>query len=157
MIPIKSDLFFQRRKGMNAKKPYALLLLTSLIISLVACVSRPVDSPQGNNAAPAQTTLVPSTLAVPGAATLPPVSASSTTAATSVPPSATVIPVDEEDCMAGCHPPDPNENIAAGANPQPASHAGRTACLVCHATQAQPTLPATHTGRLDPSCTVCHK
>ena len=142
---------------MTAKKPYVLLLLLSLTIALGACVSRPADLPEGNNAAPAQTTRVPSTLAVPDAPTLSSVSGSPTTTAASVSPNETVIPVDEEDCMAGCHSPDPNENIAAGAQPQPASHAGRTTCLVCHATQTQPAMPATHNGRLDPSCTVCHK
>lgn len=142
---------------MNAKKPYVLLLLLSLTITLGACVSRSVEAPVGNNAAPAQTTPGPSAPTVPAVSTVSSVSGSPTTTAASVSPNETVIPVDEEDCMAACHIPDPNENIAAGAKPQPASHAGRTTCLVCHATQAQPAMPATHNGRLDPSCTVCHK
>lgn len=62
----------------------------------------------------------------------------------------------EEDCMAECHLPDPNDYFAAGAKPLPASHAGRTTCLVCHATAAAPVLPATHLGRLDESCRGCH-
>ncbi len=81
--------------------------------------------------------------------------------AVAVAPTLTPVAVEngEEDCMAGCHIPDPNEHIADGAVAQPASHAGRSTCLTCHATAVAPVpaLPATHRGRLDPSCAVCHK
>ncbi len=63
----------------------------------------------------------------------------------------------EEDCMAACHIPDPNDYFAAGAKPLPASHVGRTACLACHTTADAPALPATHVGRLDVACQGCHK
>jgi hypothetical protein len=142
---------------MTAKKPYGLLLLLILTIALGACVSRPVDAPEGTSAAPAHATLAPSTPVAPGASTVSSESGSPTPPAVPASPDVTVIPAEEEDCMAGCHIPDPNEFIGAGAMPQPASHIGRTTCLTCHATLAQPAMPATHTGRLDPSCTVCHK
>jgi hypothetical protein len=64
---------------------------------------------------------------------------------------------EEEDCMAGCHTPSVNDLLDAGAADQPADHAGRVACLSCHSNLAQPSLPATHAGRMDPSCAVCHK
>lgn len=142
---------------MTAKKPYVLLLLLILTIALGACVSRPIDAPEVNSAPPARATLASSTPAAPGASALSAESGSPTTPAVPAAPDATIIPAEEEDCMAGCHIPDPNEFIGAGAMPQPASHTGRTTCLTCHATQTQPALPATHAGRLDPSCTVCHK
>jgi len=63
---------------------------------------------------------------------------------------------DEEDCMAGCHVPDANESYAEGAKPQPATHVNLTTCLNCHATLQTPSLPASHLGRLDPSCATCH-
>ncbi len=64
---------------------------------------------------------------------------------------------EEEDCMAGCHIPDPNEGFDTGANPQPASHVARTTCLSCHSSPAAPAPPADHKGRMDPSCALCHK
>jgi hypothetical protein len=63
----------------------------------------------------------------------------------------------EEDCMAECHIPDPNESFGAGAKLLPASHDGRTTCLACHTTADAPALPDTHVGRLDESCLGCHK
>jgi formate dehydrogenase gamma subunit len=39
----------------------------------------------------------------------------------------------------------------------PADHAGRTACLACHANGVGPALPADHAGRADSTCTACHK
>ncbi len=62
----------------------------------------------------------------------------------------------EEDCMALCHIPDPNDFFAAGAMPLPASHSGSTTCLNCHTTVATPALPDTHVGRLNESCRGCH-
>ncbi len=48
---------------------------------------------------------------------------------------------------------------AGAALPLPASHAGRTACTVCHASGVggAPKLPADHQGRQDATCTACHK
>ncbi len=47
----------------------------------------------------------------------------------------------------------------SGPKPLPASHAGRTACLVCHSTgvSGAPKPPADHEGRTDATCTACHK
>ena len=64
--------------------------------------------------------------------------------------------VEEEDCMAACHVPNATDNIAAGAMLQPSTHVNRTDCLGCHATLDKPALSATHVGRLNPSCVVCH-
>lgn len=89
-----------------------------------------------------------------------PTSAASPAALAVVAATATAMPIvvaEEEDCMAGCHPPDPNEHIADGAVVQPVSHVGRTTCLTCHASPSRPALPASHLGRMDPSCAVCHK
>ena len=96
---------------------------------------------------------------LPAAGTRPTVAPSVATSVPGVPaaPTNTAAPAEEEeDCMAACHIPDANESFAAGAKPQPASHAGRPTCLACHATLVKPALPATHVGRLDVSCAVCH-
>lgn len=58
--------------------------------------------------------------------------------------------------MAGCHIPDSSAQFGAGAVRQPPSHVDRATCLVCHSALAQPALPATHAGRMDPSCSLCH-
>ncbi|MBI4789849.1 MAG: hypothetical protein HY782_22680 [Chloroflexi bacterium] len=139
---------------------FGLLLASFLIIVFVtACVTKTTPTPEPRPTAvpiastQSTPTVTPSPMAVPPTAT--PLATPSPTA---VPPTATPVPqvVDEEDCMAGCHIPDPNEHIADGAAPQPASHIGRATCLVCHAAPEKPPLPATHKGRLDPSCKVCH-
>jgi hypothetical protein len=74
-------------------------------------------------------------------------------------PSATPEPifVDEAECRAMCHEPDPDELLTNGAKILPANHADHKTCLNCHGTPNAPALPATHTGRMDPSCRVCHK
>jgi cytochrome b subunit of formate dehydrogenase len=46
---------------------------------------------------------------------------------------------------------------SSGPSAQPADHAGRTACLACHQTLAQPKLPDDHAGRTDTLCAACHK
>lgn len=46
---------------------------------------------------------------------------------------------------------------AISGKPLPASHVGRTTCLACHQTLAQPAMPADHAGRSDTTCTACHK
>jgi hypothetical protein len=75
------------------------------------------------------------------------------------PAAATATPAaaEEEDCMASCHVADVNEEFAAGAGPQPATHTSRVACLSCHSSLRQPDLPADHVGRMDPSCALCHR
>ncbi len=53
----------------------------------------------------------------------------------------------------------PTQASAAGPKPLPASHAGRSVCLACHATGAtgSPKPPADHEGRTDATCAACHK
>lgn len=48
----------------------------------------------------------------------------------------------------------PTVNVTVKA--LPASHAGRTTCLVCHQNLPQPKMPADHAGRTDPTCSACH-
>jgi hypothetical protein len=76
---------------------------------------------------------------------------------TSTPPPTEQATSFEEDCMASCHIPGPNESFGTGAKPLLASHVGRITCLECHSTAGAPVLPATHLGRLDASCRGCHK
>ncbi len=129
---------------MNSSKFMLLLASIFIVVLTTACVTKITPTPE-----PKPTALpVSSTVSTPSA----------TSSAVPVAPTATLAPAvsEEEDCMAGCHIPDPNEHIADGAAPQPASHVGRATCLVCHAAPDKPPLPATHIGRLDPSCKVCH-
>ncbi len=122
---------------MNGKSNLEIGALVTILLVASACQPLPTD-----NVRPVVT----------------PASASSTGSLAST-PSPTVTPavaVDEEDCMGACHIPDPNDFIAAGAMPQPENHAGRAMCLTCHATLDKPVLPATHVGRMDASCIVCH-
>ncbi|MBI5652730.1 MAG: hypothetical protein HZC40_20130 [Chloroflexi bacterium] len=74
-------------------------------------------------------------------------------------PSATPEPVfvDEAECRAMCHEPDPEELLTSGAKRLPANHVDHKTCLNCHGTPNAPALPTTHIGRMDPSCRVCHK
>ena len=100
-------------------------------------------------------------------ATKPPVSSSSAPAATTAPvatkppassssaPAATTAPV-------ATKPPASSSGSSApstgGIKVLPASHAGRTACNVCHETGAAgPKNPADHAGRVDATCVACHK
>ena len=124
-----------------------LLLASIFILALTtACVTKITPTPE----------VRPTAIPVSSALSTPSVAASPVPAAPTATATRTPEVVDEEDCMAGCHIPDPNEHIADGAAPQPASHVGRATCLVCHAAPDKPPLPATHIGRLDPSCKVCH-
>jgi hypothetical protein len=45
----------------------------------------------------------------------------------------------------------PSTTTSATIPLQPANHAGRTGCLVCHND-----LPADHDGRADATCAACH-
>ncbi len=47
--------------------------------------------------------------------------------------------------------------VSITAKPLPASHEGRTMCLVCHASIPKPGMPADHAGRTDATCAACHK
>jgi hypothetical protein len=135
----------------HAVHPIAILLgLFLLVIAASACQPLPAAHPVAGTSAAA-------TPAPSGAG----LSASPSPAAPAATPSAAPAPValtaEEEDCMAACHIPDPNEFFDAGAGPQPASHVARKACLSCHSTAATPPMPADHAGRQDPSCALCHK
>ncbi|MCX6030280.1 MAG: hypothetical protein NT169_13425 [Chloroflexi bacterium] len=111
----------------------------------------------------------PAAVATPVAAETAPAVVSgsvSPTSNASATPMATPAPADEEiDCMGLCHIPDPNDDPGAGAKPLPPSHTGYTTCLECHAapptpvaatTPVAPVVSATHLGRLDAACRVCH-
>ncbi|MEJ5200498.1 MAG: hypothetical protein WHX53_16385 [Anaerolineae bacterium] len=63
---------------------------------------------------------------------------------------------DEEECRKACHAIDLNALFGVGAKRQPANHKGYTTCLECHAGLTTPALPATHVGRQDPACPLCH-
>jgi len=120
------------------------LIAVAILATAGACQPLPTSGPKPTDSA---------VLSAPNVA-LPATVAPSTLAE----PTGTIVPqtVEEEDCMAACHVPNPNDNIAAGAMQQPSTHADRTACLECHATLEKPALPATHAGRLDASCAICH-
>jgi hypothetical protein len=61
-----------------------------------------------------------------------------------------------EECRKACHAIDINALFGLGAKRQPANHKTYTVCLECHAPLAKPALPATHLGRQDAACPLCH-
>jgi hypothetical protein len=126
---------------MNAIRVFLLLALVTIGLVVVACVS------QATTDVKSTVVTMPST----GSMLPTPVATILATPTGAIAPAA-----EEEDCMGACHIPDTNDLIGAGAKPQPPSHKGYTTCLGCHATLAKPALPATHTGRLDAACIVCH-
>lgn len=163
---------------MNAREPILMGALMALTFIVAACApAMTVDvlpavtaalaatadvvpvvttAPEKADVSPAVTSAAPSN---PTAPVSTPSAAPVTTAPvpTVMPPTSTHVPViDETDCMALCHVPNPNELLGAGAPPLPADHKAYTACLECHATLATPALPADHAGRLDAACGVCH-
>ncbi len=110
----------------------------------VACVTPPTPTP------PAKPTFAPAaTLSAPPSPGVPTPTAAPT-------PTREPVFVDESNCRDACHEPDPNELMFLGAKSRPADHKGYTTCLSCHATPAQPPLPATHLGRQDAACILCH-
>ena len=128
---------------MIEKKIWA-LFAAGILLALGACQPLPTPGPK------------PTDAPIPSA---PNVSTTETAAPSMlVAPTNTSVPqtVEEEDCMAACHVSNPNDDIAAGAMPQPSTHVNRTSCLECHTTLDKPALPATHAGRMNPSCIVCH-
>jgi len=78
------------------------------------------------------------------------------TAIPTIAPTAVVEIEDEEECRKACHRVDINSLFGLGARHQPASHKAYTTCLECHAPLAKPALPATHAGRQDAACPLCH-
>ncbi len=126
----------------------------ALLILSAACVSRPTPLPATITPA-ALTTLLPASPDSPSATPNPSPRPAATLTPTAAAPEASNF---VEDCMAGCHLPEPTEYYAAGAMPKPADHVGRTTCLECHGKpDAAKPLPATHIGRMDPSCNTCHQ
>ena len=138
------------------------ILVSGIIAFFVLAACQPLPERGANS--PAAPTSPSSSVTASSASSSVTSSVSSSASSAKSPPvsvatqNATPTPVviEEEDCMAGCHIPDPNEFYAAGANPQPASHVKQTTCLNCHNTLATPALPASHSGRMDPSCATCH-
>lgn len=126
---------------MRTKFPFGLFLLFVILILVVACESSP--TPRAEIKTSPTKPAVPTTSSEPIAAHV---------SATSTPPP----PAEEEDCMAGCHIPDPNEEFANGADPQPSDHTGYKVCVECHLKLAKPVFPTTHTGRMDAACPLCH-
>ena len=78
------------------------------------------------------------------------------TATSTIAPTAVAVIEDEEECRKACHRVDVNSLFGLGAKHQPASHKTYTTCLECHAPLAKPALPATHAGRQDAACPLCH-
>jgi hypothetical protein len=133
---------------MKSKMMIALFALLALL-AISGC--EPLPPPPGSSVSPSATLVLKS---VNSAGSINPIAAS--VQAPVATPTSEPLPELVEDCMGACHFPEPSETFATGANPQPADHKGRTTCLDCHATLAKPVLPATHTGRMNPSCTLCH-
>ena len=139
-----------RRTGATAGKKEMVIqktfiLLTALLAITVGAACQPLPLPTR-----VEPILVPTAVAPTPTREMRPT-------ATTV-PTITAIPeaAAEVDCQDACHFPDPDSTFAAGAMPQPPTHTGRTTCLSCHSTLANPVLPTTHVGRLDPSCALCH-
>jgi hypothetical protein len=78
------------------------------------------------------------------------------TAIPTIVPTAVAAIEDEEECRKACHRVDINSLFGLGAKHQPASHKAYTTCFECHAPLAKPALPATHAGRQDAACPLCH-
>ncbi len=127
-------------------KSWALLALVILSVGIAGCQPLP---------APATQPIAAPVLSDPSAGSTVAVAASTTpVAAVAAVSTATPVPPEEEDCDAPCH--QPGGDYFSPAMNQPADHVERTTCLNCHASANQPPLPASHLGRLDHSCTVCH-
>ncbi|MBI5301416.1 MAG: hypothetical protein HY868_04695 [Chloroflexi bacterium] len=127
---------------MRMRFQFGLFILLVVLVFVVACESAPKRR--------AEPTRTPATVNVaPIAANAAPTVAQSASAT----PTA---PEDDGDCMAGCHIPDPNEEFANGAAPQPADHKEYKTCVECHVKITKPVYPATHVGRMDPACPLCH-
>ncbi len=124
------------------------MALFAVCVFAAACVQKPTPE------------IVPTVMSAPSATpSLVPTGDAPVVAPTPSPTPASTIETAsfEEDCMAACHVPDPNDYFGAGAKPLPANHTDRTTCLNCHTAESAPALPATHTGRLDAACRGCHK
>ncbi len=148
---------------MYPQRIVVLLSLAAVSIWAAACSGRQITQPapkqaQATLVATIEATAPPLTsTASPEESAIPTLELAGTPTTVETPVPTPEAIVSEEDCMGECHIPDPNEYFAAGAKPMPASHDGRTRCLVCHTTTAAPALPATHLGRLDEACLGCHK
>ena len=150
---------------MNVRKSLLLLVIFGIITA--ACTSAPATGIQPTQRTAPSPGVATAATATNAASAADAVGAASAMIATEAVPAATTAavvqaastpaPPDEEiDCMSICHVADPNENLGAGAKPQPASHQGYTTCIECHNTPPAPALPDTHLGRLDEACAVCH-
>ncbi len=132
---------------MTSKKTMLAMLLCATATIATACYSSPITpKPYGDKSE-----------AAPTAAILPVATKTIAPAALPTPTMAPEATSFEEDCMAICHIPDPNDYFGAGAKLLPANHAGRSTCLNCHTGAGASILPSSHLGRLDESCRGCHK
>jgi hypothetical protein len=153
---------------MKMNQSLACLMLALMIPMSAACASRanPAVSPTQTampiaaTATASPTPMVRATpIAAPGTAPASSDSATPSSVATATPTAAPTLVVeieDEEECRKACHRIDVNSLFGLGARHQPASHKAYTTCLECHAPLAKPALPATHAGRQDAACPLCH-
>ena len=151
---------------MNQPRTWSLLVLTTLMIA--ACTSRatPAVSPTQTAMPIAATESVSPTPVLRATATVAPGTAPAlkdtatpsivATAIPTIAPAMVVEIEDEEECRKACHRVDVNSLFGLGAKHQPASHKAYTTCLECHTPLAKPALPATHAGRQDAACPLCH-
>lgn len=147
------------------KHPIRIIVWVALGLLSVACTARglpaalptPTAWPAATTApaptAPAPTAPAPTDrpTAIVVAATATPLTATPTPG-----PAVTEAVDDEEECRQACHTIDIHALFGLGAKHQPADHRGYTVCLECHATLPEPKLPATHLGRQDAACPLCH-
>ncbi|MCX7668860.1 MAG: hypothetical protein N2439_02150, partial [Anaerolineae bacterium] len=148
---------------MNSSNKLALLTVVLVGIVSAACTPRhwptataPSSTPSAS--ATVQRTAAPLAPMAAPAATEPP---SATATPTLAPAAASAVAVaaavdDEEECRKACHTIDISALFGRGAKHLPANHQGYTTCLECHAALTTPALPATHRGRQDPACPLCH-
>lgn len=126
---------------MHKNKTVFLLAVWGLLVCVIACEATPTRRVEPTRASATVQAVSVVTEVVP-----------------TVTPQATSTPVwvDESNCRAACHIPDPNEEFAKGADPQPADHTGYKTCVECHLKLTKPAYPETHRGRMDPACPLCH-
>jgi len=150
------------------------MTLAATCLLAVACSGRataPSPPSPGRTAPPASSvvqtpaTPVVSSTPVTVLATVTPATQSATATATTAatpPAAATATPPaaeateEVEECRKACHAVDLNSLFGLGAKHLPANHAAYSVCLECHAALAKPALPATHLGRQDAACRLCH-
>lgn len=165
--PCVSPFLFGLKTMIKNFAAWLMLVTMSLLIAACAPRATPTASPT-QTAAPVVATVgmrgTPGPSAPvatqPGTATATRViTATPKVAATAKPtssPTVAAVVDDEEECRKACHRIDINSLFGVGAKHQPANHKAYTTCLECHAPLAKAALPATHLGRQDAACPLCH-